>query len=132
VALNCRTAQTFALNVVNPSQTLGLFNQQQTSQVTGKIKEFSESFPTCLRWTKDRPLSLDDSLGGVKVRDSVNAAVGSLLNRLTPLGWEPTEPTDADRLYKIGRVINKNIKSIFSYYHVELNGVRITFRRWVT
>jgi RNA polymerase subunit RPABC4/transcription elongation factor Spt4 len=68
------------------------------------------------------------------IKSPIDAAVKSLLNRLIPLGWEPTEPTDYMRLFNADRIDRKRESSFtgLSSAHSTLIKVSINFRRWVT
>jgi len=87
-----------------------------------ETREFSQPFPGKIKTETGYELDPTDKV----LRDIINAAVQVLLERLTPEGWEPTEPIDAGRLWLMGRVIRKN-----SFASVTLVEVRIYFRRWV-
>jgi hypothetical protein len=111
-----------------------------TSQGRLETREFSEPiagrtrFRTASSFEHDYFSNLAQAMRG-----PIDAAVKSLLERLTPLGWEPMEPIDAGRLVLASRVVMEDVHDLghplipFSdKYWKELVEVRIRFRRWVT
>lgn len=88
-----------------------------------------------------------ESLGGVKYRSGgypfhglpdtemrlpIEEAAQRILSRVTPDGWEPTEPLDAARLWDAQRVSRTTREGGFFDTYVEwtLEKVRVNCRRW--
>ncbi len=67
------------------------------------------------------------------LRWPIERAAERLLKRVSPYGWEPMEPIDADSLWEKGHVLYQDRSAlgehIASTHSIEVWGVRMTFRR---
>ena len=137
---------TFCAKCGKPIRGIGSSQQAIAPQGRWENKEFSEPilgrprFRTAGSFEHDYLQNLAQAM-----RSPIDAAVQSLLKQLTPLGWEPIEPTDAGRLVLASRVVMRKVETgNFSIALLtlgtvaepkvwnELLEVRVTFRRWVT
>jgi hypothetical protein len=77
--------------------------------------------------------------GGVpdgNMREPIKRGVKALLNRVTKDGWEPTEPTDPDRLWEAKRIEFDYANDFLDTFSgtsrsAKLVAVNVNFRRWV-
>jgi len=67
----------------------------------------------------------------------INKAVQAFVNSIATQGWEPTEPIDADRLYRANRITGQTRQTMLhklnsdSVYQVSPQSARINCRRRV-
>jgi hypothetical protein len=82
-------------------------------------------------WPVDGSIPYSGAIG------PINSAVQAFINRISTEGWEPTEPIDADRLYRARRLEGRARQTILHRLNGDSDSLfspqsaRINCRRWV-
>ncbi len=111
-----------------PEPSASHWEYQEFTVPLSSLGEFQQS-----GWPVNGGIPYDGAIG------PINKVVLAFVNSITTQGWEPTEPIDADRLYRAGRITEQTRKTqtmlqklnSVSVYLVSPQSVRINCRRRV-